>query len=191
MQACEASLKRLGRRRHRPLLPASCRSRACRSRRRSARWPSWSSRARFATSACPRLAGRPSGGRTRCIRSRRCRPSTRCSTATEAEETRETTRGLGHRLRRLFAARPRLPDRRDPDLRRRRRAARRASALPGGRTSPATASWSRKIEAMAQEKGCTPAQLTLAWLLAQGPDVVAIPGTRYSSGWTRISARCG
>ena len=36
-----------------------------------------------------------------------------------------------------------------------------------------------KIEAMAAEKGCTPAQLTLAWLLAQGPDVVAIPGTRY------------
>ncbi len=36
-----------------------------------------------------------------------------------------------------------------------------------------------KIEAVAAEKGCTPAQVTLAWLLAQGPDVVAIPGTRY------------
>jgi aryl-alcohol dehydrogenase-like predicted oxidoreductase len=36
-----------------------------------------------------------------------------------------------------------------------------------------------KIEAIAREKGCTPAQLTLAWVLAQGPDVVAIPGTRY------------
>jgi aryl-alcohol dehydrogenase-like predicted oxidoreductase len=36
-----------------------------------------------------------------------------------------------------------------------------------------------KIEAIAAEKGCTPAQVTLAWLLAQGPDVVAIPGTRY------------
>jgi aryl-alcohol dehydrogenase-like predicted oxidoreductase len=35
-----------------------------------------------------------------------------------------------------------------------------------------------KIEAMARHKGCTPAQLTLAWLLAQGEDVVAIPGTR-------------
>jgi aryl-alcohol dehydrogenase-like predicted oxidoreductase len=35
------------------------------------------------------------------------------------------------------------------------------------------------IEAIAKEKGCTPAQLTLAWVLAQGPDVVAIPGTRY------------
>jgi len=36
-----------------------------------------------------------------------------------------------------------------------------------------------KIEAIAAAKGCTPAQLTLAWLLAQGDDVVAIPGTRY------------
>jgi len=38
-----------------------------------------------------------------------------------------------------------------------------------------------QIEAMAAEKGCTPSQLTLAWLLAQGPDVVAIPGTRYAA----------
>jgi aryl-alcohol dehydrogenase-like predicted oxidoreductase len=36
-----------------------------------------------------------------------------------------------------------------------------------------------QMEAIAAEKGCTPAQLTLAWLLAQGEDVVAIPGTRY------------
>jgi aryl-alcohol dehydrogenase-like predicted oxidoreductase len=36
-----------------------------------------------------------------------------------------------------------------------------------------------RIEAMAKDKGCTPGQLTLAWLLAQGEDVVAIPGTRY------------
>lgn len=37
------------------------------------------------------------------------------------------------------------------------------------------------IEAMAASKSCTPAQLTLAWLLAQGDDVVAIPGTRYEA----------
>ncbi|HUA78558.1 MAG TPA: aldo/keto reductase [Acetobacteraceae bacterium] len=36
-----------------------------------------------------------------------------------------------------------------------------------------------KVEEMASEKGCTPSQLALAWLLAQGEDVVAIPGTRY------------
>ena len=36
-----------------------------------------------------------------------------------------------------------------------------------------------KIEDFAKAKGCSPSQLTLAWLLAQGQDVVAIPGTRY------------
>jgi aryl-alcohol dehydrogenase-like predicted oxidoreductase len=35
------------------------------------------------------------------------------------------------------------------------------------------------IEALAAAKGCTPAQITIAWLLAQGEDVVTIPGTRY------------
>jgi aryl-alcohol dehydrogenase-like predicted oxidoreductase len=35
-----------------------------------------------------------------------------------------------------------------------------------------------KFEAFAREKGCTPSQLALAWVLAQGSDVVAIPGTR-------------
>ena len=34
------------------------------------------------------------------------------------------------------------------------------------------------IETIAKEKGCTPAQLCLAWLLAQGPDVIPIPGTK-------------
>ena len=34
------------------------------------------------------------------------------------------------------------------------------------------------FENFAAEKGCTPAQLALAWLLAQGQDVLAIPGTR-------------
>jgi aryl-alcohol dehydrogenase-like predicted oxidoreductase len=35
-----------------------------------------------------------------------------------------------------------------------------------------------RIEAIAREKSCTPAQLVLAWLLAQGPDIVPIPGTK-------------
>ena len=35
-----------------------------------------------------------------------------------------------------------------------------------------------RLEAIARERGCTPAQLVLAWLLAQGPEVVAIPGTK-------------
>lgn len=35
-----------------------------------------------------------------------------------------------------------------------------------------------RIEAIARDKGCSPSQLVLAWLFAQGDDVVAIPGTR-------------
>ena len=35
-----------------------------------------------------------------------------------------------------------------------------------------------RIERMAKEKHCTPAQLALAWLLAQGSDIVPIPGSR-------------
>jgi aryl-alcohol dehydrogenase-like predicted oxidoreductase len=34
------------------------------------------------------------------------------------------------------------------------------------------------IEAVAREKGCTPGQVALAWLLAQGGDIVPIPGTK-------------
>jgi len=34
------------------------------------------------------------------------------------------------------------------------------------------------IQAMAARKGCTAAQLALAWVLAQGPDIIPIPGTR-------------
>jgi aryl-alcohol dehydrogenase-like predicted oxidoreductase len=35
-----------------------------------------------------------------------------------------------------------------------------------------------KVRELAQEAGCTPGQLALAWVLAQGPDVVPIPGTK-------------
>ena len=36
----------------------------------------------------------------------------------------------------------------------------------------------RKLEAIAREKKCTPAQLVLAWLLHQGKDILPIPGTK-------------
>jgi aryl-alcohol dehydrogenase-like predicted oxidoreductase len=37
----------------------------------------------------------------------------------------------------------------------------------------------RHIERLAAEKGCTPSQLALAWVLAQGEDMVPIPGTKH------------
>lgn len=37
----------------------------------------------------------------------------------------------------------------------------------------------RRVEEIAREKRCRPSQLALAWLLAQGGDIVPIPGTRH------------
>jgi aryl-alcohol dehydrogenase-like predicted oxidoreductase len=39
----------------------------------------------------------------------------------------------------------------------------------------------RQVEAIAKEKGCTPAQLALAWVLTRGEDVIPIPGTKRRS----------
>ncbi len=36
----------------------------------------------------------------------------------------------------------------------------------------------REVSDMAREKGCQPSQLALAWVLAQGDDIVPIPGTK-------------
>jgi aryl-alcohol dehydrogenase-like predicted oxidoreductase len=36
----------------------------------------------------------------------------------------------------------------------------------------------KKVEAMAARKACTPGQLALAWVMAQGQDIVPIPGTK-------------
>jgi aryl-alcohol dehydrogenase-like predicted oxidoreductase len=50
----------------------------------------------------------------------------------------------------------------------------------------------REVEAIAREKGATPSQLALAWVLAQGDDVVPIPGTKHvkyleeNAGATRV-----
>jgi len=35
-----------------------------------------------------------------------------------------------------------------------------------------------RVKELAAKKGCTPGQLTMAWLLAQGEDIIPIPGTK-------------
>ncbi|MEP7118294.1 MAG: aldo/keto reductase [Acidobacteriota bacterium] len=45
-----------------------------------------------------------------------------------------------------------------------------------------------QVRALAREKGCTPAQLALAWLLAQGADIVPIPG---STNAERVAENAG
>jgi aryl-alcohol dehydrogenase-like predicted oxidoreductase len=37
----------------------------------------------------------------------------------------------------------------------------------------------KRVEEIAREKGCLPSQLALAWVLAQGNDIVPIPGTKH------------
>jgi len=44
-----------------------------------------------------------------------------------------------------------------------------------------------ELSAIAREKGITPAQLALAWLLYQGDDIVPIPGTRHRN---RLEENC-
>jgi aryl-alcohol dehydrogenase-like predicted oxidoreductase len=95
----------------------------------------------------------------------------------EAESTRETTRELGigyvaySPLGRGFLTGT-LKSQADIDGRR----------AQHPRFQPENFDKNRKLverlEAMAQDKRCSPSQLALAWLLAQGDDVVAIPGTR-------------
>jgi aryl-alcohol dehydrogenase-like predicted oxidoreductase len=99
---------------------------------------------------------------------------------TEAEETRETTRELGigfvayAPLGRGFLTGA-LTSLADIDGRRAAHPRFQAENFAHNREL------ATRIEAMADEKACTPAQITLAWLLAQGTDVVAIPGTRKQS----------
>jgi len=45
-----------------------------------------------------------------------------------------------------------------------------------------------QVQTLAREQGCTPAQLALAWLLAQGEDIVPIPG---STSAARVEENAG
>jgi aryl-alcohol dehydrogenase-like predicted oxidoreductase len=98
---------------------------------------------------------------------------------TEAEETRRTTQGLGISFvaysplgRGLLTAKidaaTTLPE---GDARRRHP---RFAAENISRNVDLV----RSLEKLAQDKKCTIGQLALAWLLAQGNDVIAIPGTK-------------
>jgi aryl-alcohol dehydrogenase-like predicted oxidoreductase len=98
----------------------------------------------------------------------------------EAEETRATTRALGigfvayAPLGRGFLTGA-LKSLADIDGRRAQHPRFQAEHFQKNRDLVA------RIETIAARKGCSPSQLTLAWLLGQGDDVVAIPGTRYAS----------
>ena len=92
-------------------------------------------------------------------------------------------RGAGHRVRALQPAGPRLPhwDYRRAHHLRQRRQPKRTAALHD-RSAPGEARRANqalvgRLRAIGQPKGATPAQLALAWLLAQASRIVPIPGT--------------
>jgi aryl-alcohol dehydrogenase-like predicted oxidoreductase len=55
---------------------------------------------------------------------------------------------------------------------------RRSGPRWSGENLDANLALARKVAEIASDKGCTPAQLALAWVLAQGEDIVPIPGTK-------------
>ena len=165
-------------------------TRRCRSRRSRAPSRNSSTQARSGTSACPRRACGPSGARTRCTRWRRCRASTRCSGANPRRRSCPTLEELGiglvpfSPLGRGFLT---GTVEREHGVRRRRHP-RRPSAVhrggargqPGGRGPGAPGR---------RAKGATPAQVALAWLLAQSRGSSPSQGRGGSSGSRRISAQ--
>ena len=89
-------------------------------------------------------------------------------------------RGARHRLRPVQPARQGLPhrhDRRDAPSSRAATSATPCRASPTPRRARRTWRSSSSCAAIAERKSATPAQIALAWLLAQKPWIVPIPGT--------------
>ncbi len=191
-QCCEASLRAPRRRRDRPLLPASRRSAARRSRTPSARWPSWSAQGKV------RWLGLSEAAPETIRRAHAVHPIAALQTeyslwSREPEdEILPTVRELGigfvaySPLGRGFLTGQirRASTISTPTI---TAATRRASRA---RTSRRICGSSTRSMRIAAEKGCTPSQLALAWVLAQGERHRADPGDQAAERIsTRTSAR--
>ena len=95
-----------------------------------------------------------------------------------AEETRETTRELGISFVAYAPLGRSLLTGASAGVRHSRRRRPRPPSALRGRESGAEPGAGRRHRSDGREKACTPAQVALAWLLAQGPDIVPIPGTK-------------
>ncbi len=124
---------------------------------------------------------RPSVARTPCTRSPPCRPSGRCGRGTlRTTESSRPCRELGIGFvaysplgRGFLSGRIRSIDDLDPDD------FRRHNPRFQGDNFARNLELVDRIGEIAAEKAVTPGQLALAWVLAQGDDVVPIPGTRH------------
>ena len=118
---------------------------------------------------------------TRCIRSPRCRASTRCGRAirrTTCSPPAASSASASSPTARSGAASSPAQIKRFEDLGAGRLPALHA-ALPGRELPARTCDLVARVRGRSRhEKGCTPSQLALAWVLAQGEDIVPIPGTK-------------
>ena len=178
--ACEASLKRLGVEVDRPLLPASRRHQG--ADRGHGRRNGAAEGGREGPLPRPQRsrARRRSAGRRRCTRSPRSRPSCRCGAATPKRRCCRRCRELGIGYvaysplgRGFLTGQFKSPDDFPEDD------FRKNHPRFQGENFDKNLDLVREVEKMAEAKGCTTAQLALAWVLAQGDDVVPIPGTKH------------
>ena len=166
-------------------------TRTSRSRRRSARWRSWSKEGKVLHIGLSEAA--PETIR----RAHAVHPITAVQTEYSLwtrdleAEVLPTLPRAGDRLRGLLAARPRLPLRPLHVARGARRRRLPAHRTPVQRREPrGEPELAAKVEEIAEEKGVTPAQLAIAWVLAQGEDLVPIPGTKRRSYLEQNARRC-
>ena len=154
-------------------------TRTCRSRRPSARWPSWSQEGKI------RHIGLSEAAADTIRRAHAVHPIAAVQTEYSLwsrdleDEVLPTLPRARHRVRAysplgrgFLAGRFTSPDELDEgDFRR-------TGPRFTGDNLQANLRLADKVEEIAAEKGVTPAQLALAWLLAQGDDIVPIPGTK-------------
>src|SRR6202140_5922993 len=141
------------------------------SKKQWARWPNSGVPVRCGTSGYQRLRRKPFAAPTKCIPSLRCKPSIPCGRGIPR------TRSCPQRANLASASwlTPRLAEDFSPDKSRRFEDFapddyRRNSPRFQGENFQKNLDLVRRVEVIAKEKKCTPGQLALAWLLAQGED---------------------
>ena len=144
------------------------------------RSPSSSERARSATSGSRPPGPTPSAAHTRCTRSRRCNRSTHCGHGTSNPKSCHCCANwasawcpsppLGHGfLTGTIRTQEQFND--DTDFRK-------TNPRFTGENFQRNLQIADEVASVADEVGATPAQVALAWLLAQGDDLAPIPGTK-------------
>ena len=178
-QACDASLRRLGfdtidlyyMHRRNPQTPIE--ETVSGDGRPRAR------RARCAGSGCPRCRRRPYAPRTRCTRSRRYRWSTRCSPVSSRARCSTPAANSVWRWWPIHPSGAACSPARSLPIRRGRADDFRPTQPRFSEANlAANVALADAVREIAAESGATPAQAALAWLLAQGDDVLPIPGTK-------------